>query len=75
MFTQREALAYRKLPSDTPLEGLYSPGLVCLANSTPLHRAATQALAANVKRILAMDGCEVDGIVSGLDVAKAVAAE
>ena len=73
VFTQREALAYRKLPSDTPLEGLYSPGLVCLANTTPLHRAATQALAANVKRILAMDGCEVDGIVSGLDIARAVA--
>lgn len=73
VFTQREALAYRKLPADTPLEGLYSPGLVCLANSTPLHRAATQALAANVKRILAMDGCEVDGIVSGLDLARAVA--
>jgi CBS domain-containing protein len=73
VFTQREALAYRKLPSDTPLEGLYSPGLVCLTNTTPLHRAATQALAANVKRILAMDGCEVDGIVSGLDIAKAVA--
>ena len=73
VFTQREALAYRKLPADTPLEGLYSPGLVCLANATPLHRAATQALAANVKRILAMDGCEVDGIVSGLDIARAVA--
>jgi CBS domain-containing protein len=73
VFTQREALAYRRLPSDLPLEGLYSPGLVCLPHSTPLHRAATQALAANVKRVLAMNGCEVDGIVSGMDLARAVA--
>jgi len=73
VFTQREALAYSRLPSDISLEGLYSPGLVCLAHSTPLHRAATQALAANVKRILSMDGCEVDGIVSGMDLARAVA--
>ncbi len=75
VFTQREALAYGKLPGDTSLEGIFSPGLVCLANSTSLHRAATQALAAHVKRILAMDGCEVDGIVSGLDIAKAVATD
>ena len=73
VFTQREALAYRRLPADLPLEGLYSPGLVCLAHSTPLHRAATQALAANVKRVLSMNGCEVDGIVSGMDLARAVA--
>jgi len=73
VFTQREALAYSRLPADTTLEGLYSPGLVCLAHCTPLHRAATQALAANVKRILSMNGCEVDGIVSGMDLARAVA--
>jgi CBS domain-containing protein len=73
VFTQREALAYRRLPSDLPLEGLYSPGLVCLPHSTPLHRAATQALAANVKRVLSMNGCEVDGIVSGMDMARAIA--
>ncbi len=75
VFTQREALAFRRLPKDTQIEGLYSPGLVCVSTTTALHRAATQALAARVKRVLVMDGCEVDGIVSGLDIARAVAAE
>ena len=73
VFTQREALAYSRIPGDASLEGLYSPGLVCLSHTTPLHRAATQALAANVKRVLSMNGCEVDGIVSGMDLARAVA--
>jgi len=73
IFTQREALAYRRMPGDVAIEGLYSPGLVCLAHTTSLHRAATQAMAANVTRVLSMRGYEVDGILSGMDLARAVA--
>lgn len=72
VFTQREALAARELPPETPLDGLYSAQIACMPTTTPLHRAATQAMATRVQRVLAMERRKVDGILSGIDFARAI---
>ncbi len=72
VFTQMEALATYDLAEDTTIDGHFGAAIACLPRSTPLHRAATQAVSLRVQRVLSMKGHEVDGIVSGTDFARAV---
>jgi CBS domain-containing protein len=72
VFTQREALEARDVRRNTAVEDVMNPRILSLAPSTKLHRAAAQALAMDVRRIVAQDGAEMVGILSGLDFARAV---
>ncbi len=71
VFTQAEALEARDLPRDTPVEQALSPAMLCLDMDTPMHRAAQQAGAMDARRILAVKNRRVEGILTGLDFARA----
>lgn len=74
LFTQIEALASRHMPAETRVEDAMSYAMLCLATDTPLHRAAAQAAALDVRRVVAMSGPRIEGILTGLDLARAAAA-
>ncbi len=71
VFTQTEALEARDVARETPVEDVMSPAIICLNVETPLFRAAAQALVMNVRRIIAVDGPHMKGILTGLDFARA----
>jgi CBS domain-containing protein len=71
LFTNREALEARDEPRDLPVEEAMSAAMLALPVDTPLHRAAAQAAELNVRRILAMSGVKMEGILSGIDFARA----
>jgi predicted transcriptional regulator len=71
LFTHREALEARDEPRDLPVEEAMSAAMLALAVDTPLHRAAAQAAELNVRRIVAMKGPKMEGILSGIDFARA----
>ena len=48
-----------------------SAAMLALPVDTPLHRAAAQAADLNVRRIVAMSGGKMEGILSGIDFARA----
>jgi len=73
-FTQTEALASRDLPAGTPVEEVMSYAMLCLDVRTPLYRAAAYAHATRARRVLAVDGRQVKGVLTGLDFARAVSA-
>jgi CBS domain-containing protein len=73
VFTQRESLRGKDLPPDTSIEEIMSPAILLLDESTPLHRAAAQARATRVRRVVALRGGRPAGILSGLDFARAAA--
>jgi hypothetical protein len=50
-----------------------SCALLCLPLKLPLFRAAAFALQTRARRILAVESREMRGIVSGLDMARAIA--
>lgn len=70
LFTQREALLARDLPQDGPVEEAMSHGMLCLHVDTPLYRAAAQGAETRARRVLAIDGRKVVGVVTGLDFAR-----
>jgi CBS domain-containing protein len=70
LFTQREALLARDFPQDSTVEDAMSHGMLCLHVDTPLHRAAAQAAETRARRVLAIDGRNVVGVVTGLDFAR-----
>ena len=73
VFTHTEAMKARALPPmflDTPVERVMSYETICLDVSTPVYRVAGHALNMRVRRILAVHGREVQGIVSGFDLAR-----
>lgn len=70
LFTQEEALASRSLPRDIPVDDAASAAMLCLDRDTPIHRAAAQAAAMDVRRILAVRDSQVEGILTGLDLAR-----
>ena len=74
VFTQEEALASRDLETSTPTEEAMNPAILSLPASTPLFRAAEQAAALDVRRIVALDGGQVAGIVTGLNFAQVASA-
>lgn len=71
LFTQREALEARDAPRDLPVEEAMSAAMLTLPVDTPLHRAAAQAAELNVRRIVAIRGRKMEGILSGIDFARA----
>ncbi len=73
VFTQSQALAARDLPRETPVEDAMDAAMVCMPSDTKMYRAAAQASAMRVRRIIVAKQREMVGILSGLDFAKAIA--
>jgi predicted transcriptional regulator len=69
VFTQVEALECRDLARGTAVEEVMNPGMVCMPESTKIFRAAQQAIAMRVRRIIAVKKREMVGIIGGLDFA------
>ncbi len=72
VFTQVEAMASRDLPRTTPTEDVMNSAMICMDLETKMHRAAAQAAAMRVRRVIACKSREMFGILTGLDFAKAV---
>ncbi len=72
LFTQTEALGASTLPPDAPVEVVMSCALLCLPVNTPLFRAAGLAAGTRARRILAVDHRELRGILTGLDLTRAL---
>lgn len=72
IFTQVEALESRDVPRHTAVEDLMSSRILALRPDTRLHRAAAQAAATRVRRVIVQDGDKLAGILTGLDFARAV---
>lgn len=70
IFTQVEALEARDLAGDTATEDVMNPAILVLESDTPVHRAASQAAAMDVRRIVVTEGPRPVGIVTGLDFAR-----
>jgi CBS domain-containing protein len=73
VFTQLEAIKARSLPANvrsSPVEELMSYEVATLDATTPLYRAAGQAIATNVRHILVTKDRTLAGIVTGYDVAR-----
>ncbi|MFT3776642.1 MAG: CBS domain-containing protein [Minicystis sp.] len=73
-FTQTEAMTARDLPADTPVEEVMSYAMLCVDVRTPLFRAAGYAHATRARRVLAVEGRRLAGVVTGLDFARVAAA-
>ena len=73
VFTQVEALEAKDLPRDAPVEQALSPAMLCLDVDTPMHRAAEQAAAMDARRVIVVKSRRVEGILTGLDFARAAA--
>ncbi|HSO35781.1 MAG TPA: CBS domain-containing protein [Labilithrix sp.] len=73
VFTHAEAMKAHGLPPgslDAPVERVMSYETICLDVDTPLYRVAGHLLQMRVRRILAVHGRELRGIVSGLDLVR-----
>lgn len=71
LFTQREALESRDESGDTRVEHVMNPAMLALDVGTPLHRAAAQAAALRVRRVIAVKHRSIEGILTGIDFARA----
>ena len=72
VFTQVESLTASNVPRDTPVEEVMSPAMLCMAVETPTFRAAAQAAATRARRVIATEGREMKGILTGIDFTRAV---
>lgn len=73
VFTQEDALAAREAPPDLPVDQFMQRRVICVPVTLPAFRAAEQAIAAHTRRVLAVDGSAVRGVVSGMDFARLIA--
>ncbi len=73
VYTQTEALAAAERDANTRVDEVMSCALLCLPPKLPLFRAAAFALDTRARRILAVASREMQGILSGLDMARVVA--
>ena len=71
LFTQREALEARDCPRDMRVEDAMSSAMLALDVDTPLYRAAAQAAELRVRRVIAVKQRSVEGILTGIDLARA----
>lgn len=69
-FTQTEAIAARDVPAETPIEEVMSYAMLCIEVHTPLYRAAGYAHATRARRVLAVEGRHLKGVLTGLDFAR-----
>jgi CBS domain-containing protein len=74
LFTQREALESRDCPRNTRVEETMSSAMLALDVDTPLHRAAAQAAQLRVRRIIAVKRQSIEGILTGIDLARSAIA-
>jgi CBS domain-containing protein len=75
VFTQTESLKSRNLPGPiraTPVEQVMSYEILCLDVHTPIYRAAGHAAAMAVRRVFAVEGRELRGILTGYDLTRAI---
>lgn len=73
IFTQVEALEAKHLPRETPMEEIASYAMLNLEQETDMHRAAAQAAALGVRRVICVKDRKVTGILTGIDFARAAA--
>jgi CBS domain-containing protein len=73
IFTQRDALLAKSHSPDDAVEDVMSHGMLCLHVTTPLFRAAAQAVATRARRILVTMDKHVVGVMTGFDFARVVA--
>lgn len=73
VFGKAEALDAEGLPGSTAVGDVMNPRVLVLPSTTSLHRAASQARALGVRRVVLQNGAKVEGILSGLDFARAIA--
>lgn len=73
VFTQVEALAARDVARETPIDEVMDPAMICMPSDTRIHRAAAQAAAMRVRRIIVARNRDMVGILSGIDFARAAA--
>lgn len=73
VFTQSEAMRSRDLPRDTPVEDTMNSAIVCMPTDTRLFRAAAQANAMRVRRIIACAKRDMVGVLTGMDFVRAAA--
>lgn len=71
LFTQAEAIVSRSLPRDTPVEEAMNSAMVCMPSDTRMFRAAQQANAMRVRRIIACRKRDMVGILTGMDFVRA----
>lgn len=71
VFTQVEALGCCDCSPDVPVEEVMNPAMVCMAASTPLHRAAEHALNIQTRHLIACRQGDPVGILTGVDFARA----
>lgn len=75
IFSQREALASRHMPRDTPVEHAMSQAFLTVPGDVPLHRVAGQAAALGVRRVVVFEAGQVAGVLTGMDFARACTGE
>jgi predicted transcriptional regulator len=73
LFTQREALEAHDRERNTSVEEVMNAALLALDVDTQLHRAAAQAAATRVRRVIGVRGKNMKGILTGIDFARAAA--
>jgi CBS domain-containing membrane protein len=71
IFSQREALASRHMPRDTPIEHAMSQAFLTVPGHVPLYRAAGQAAALGVRRLVIFEEGNAIGVLTGMDFARA----
>jgi predicted transcriptional regulator len=73
VFTHTEAIRARALPREMlsrAVEQVMSYETICLDTATPLYRVAGHAMQLHVRRILAVNGRRLRGIVTGFDLVR-----
>ncbi len=73
LFTQLEALQSRRMNAEVLVDELMNAAFVCMPTTTTIHRAAAQAVALRVRRIIAVRQREMQGILTGIDFARVAA--
>lgn len=74
-YTKVEALQARDLPAPTPVGDVMTCSIVCLPATTHLFRAAAIVVETRARRVLATEGGQVVGILTGTDFMRAAAAQ
>ncbi|MCG8421305.1 MAG: CBS domain-containing protein [Proteobacteria bacterium] len=73
VFTQAEALQCRNLPRATPVRDAMDTEILTVKEGTPLHLVAEEAVKLSTWRVVATDVTGVRGIVTPLDIVRAIA--
>jgi CBS domain-containing protein len=76
LFTHAEAIACQSLPlelRERPVEEVMSYEILCLDGSTKIRRAAAYASVMNARRMIVLEDKHLVGIVSSLDLVRALA--